>query len=420
MSDSAEKNGAKGVSSIVGSLWPTVSLSVSVVNDNPVVDDWGLCVQGLSKLRYVITAQAHVLSVIKSYSFTFAGQSFQSATGVTAPISLSGMLTPKASAVDSKMLRTTVEGDPIEVLAYHAPQIRHSSVCRCDSEGNETDGGAYLKVSCLAECSELDGRNVLTVRARYRPAGGTYGGYTILQNGVAATVGGGLDSHRSYEVELSAVDTVGTERTINYVASTASVAFHLRAGGNGAAFGKYTESNGLECAWDASFSGDVAVGGELSAHTLQVGGKNLVDWIYPVGAIYLSTAATNPAILFGGVWQAIEDRFLLAAGTAHAALSTGGEASHTLTVEEMPSHSHDITVDGDGEHSHYIENYSSVESWGLGALESWGDGSGISRDVYTDSDGYHTHTAYADYTGDGEAFDLMPPYLTVYMWKRIS
>ena len=409
-----------GSTPAVENLRPSASLSVAVVNDNDVLDGWGLCVQGLSRLRYTITAQAQEETVIDSYGFTFAGQSLSGMTGTTAVIGVSGDLTPTAAVMDSNGLRTTVSGEPVQVYAYNAPRIRSSFAWRCDDQGQETDEGAYLRVLCTAECSELDGRNALTVRVRYRAAGGEYGGYVPLQNGVTATIGGGLDSHTAYEVELSAVDTVGTERSICYTSSTAAVALHLRAGGSGAAFGKYAESDVLECAWDASFSGDVAVAGEVSAQALKVGNKNLVDLIYPVGSVYISTAATDPAVLFGGGWQAIEDRFLLAAGNEFTALSTGGESSHTLTVTELPSHRHTITVDGNGQHSHYIENYASVTSSGSGVMESWGSGSGNSRSIYTDADGYHSHTASASLTGGGTAFDLLPPYLAVYMWKRIS
>lgn len=409
-----------GTTPAVENLRPSASLSVSVVNDNAVLDGWGLCVQGLSRLRYVISAQAQTGAVIQSYGFTFAGQGLNGMTGTTAAIGAVGNLTPTAKVVDSNGMSTTVSGDPVQVYAYNAPRIRSSFAWRCDDQGQETDEGAYLRVSCTAECSELDGRNALTVRARYRAVGGEYGGYVTLQNGVTATMGGGLDSHTAYEVELSAVDTVGMERTICYTSSTAAVALHLRTGGIGAAFGKYAETDALECAWDASFSGDVTVEGEVSAQSLRVGNKALVDLVYPVGSVYISTVATDPAVLFGGGWQAIEDRFLLAAGNAYTALSTGGESSHTLTVEEMPAHRHTITVNGDGQHSHYIENYSVIASSGSGVMESWGSGSGVSRSIYTDADGYHSHTASASLTGGGAAFDLLPPYLTVYMWKRIS
>ena len=331
-----DHTGSGGLLPIIANLWPSASLSVSVVNDNPVIDGWGLCVQGLSKLSYVITAQAHILAVIRSYEFSFAGQSLQGMTGITAPISASGMLTPSASVRDSRLLRTTVDGEPVQVFPYNAPRIRASSVCRCDSEGNETDEGAYLGVSCQAECSELDGRNELTVRVRYRPIGGSYGSYVNLQNGVLTTIGGDLDSHRTYEIELSATDTVGMERTITYTASTAAATLHLRDGGNGAAFGKYAESDALECAWDANFLSDVEVSGELSAQTLRVGNKALVDWVYPVGSIYISMAATDPTVLFGGGWQAIQGSFLLASDNENSELPTEEENNDSLMASETP------------------------------------------------------------------------------------
>ena len=68
--------------------------------------------------------------------------------------------------------------------------------------------------------------------------------------------------------------------------------------------------------------------------------QNLNNKIYPVGSIYISVNSTSPASLFGGTWEQLKDRFLLSAGNTYTAGSTGGEANHTLTVDEMPSHSH--------------------------------------------------------------------------------
>ena len=53
--------------------------------------------------------------------------------------------------------------------------------------------------------------------------------------------------------------------------------------------------------------------------------------IYPVGAIYMSTANTNPSSLFGGTWTRIKDRFLLACCDTYANNKTGGSANHTHT-----------------------------------------------------------------------------------------
>ena len=67
---------------------------------------------------------------------------------------------------------------------------------------------------------------------------------------------------------------------------------------------------------------------------------SLTNLIYPVGAIYQSTASTSPASLFGGSWSQITSRFLYATTSSNG---TGGSNSHTLAESEMPSHSHRCT-----------------------------------------------------------------------------
>ena len=118
---------------------------------------------------------------------------------------------------------------------------------------------------------------------------------------------------------------------------------------------------------------------------------------YPVGSIYLSVNNTSPAKLFGGTWEQLKDRFLLATGDTYNAGSTGGEAQHTLTVNEMPEHTHIIgngTIkvnDGSTGNVAYANNNSILES-------------------------VTNATVYAK--GGSKPHNNMPPYLCVYMWKR--
>lgn len=121
--------------------------------------------------------------------------------------------------------------------------------------------------------------------------------------------------------------------------------------------------------------------------------------IYPVGSIYMSTVNANPATLFGGTWEQLEDRFLLGAGTTYTAGDTGGEAEHTLTVDEMPSHSHNL----------YGQNDSSMSDYMAGSTQPYGIGT--SGNEYT-----NRMTA----TGGDAAHNNMPPYIVVYMWKRLT
>lgn len=114
---------------------------------------------------------------------------------------------------------------------------------------------------------------------------------------------------------------------------------------------------------------------------------------YPVGSIYMSVFETSPASLFGGTWERIEDRFLLAAGSTWAAGETGGEAVHTLTVDEMPAHSHSVPN---------MSGYDTGTAW-VGQ-----NGTAASQ------------TRSTDINGGGAAHNNMPPYLAVYMWKRVA
>lgn len=82
--------------------------------------------------------------------------------------------------------------------------------------------------------------------------------------------------------------------------------------------------------------------------------SSIVDLVYPVGSVYISTNSTSPATLFGGTWSQLKDSFLLGAGDTYTAGDTGGAASasytpsgtvgsHTLTTDEIPSHNHSFT-----------------------------------------------------------------------------
>ena len=88
-------------------------------------------------------------------------------------------------------------------------------------------------------------------------------------------------------------------------------------------------------------------------------GKNLTDTIYPVGSLYWSSKSTNPASLFGGTWVQIKDRFVLACGDTYKTVgATGGASSVTLSVSNMPSHTHSFTPSGTvGSHSHGLNGH---------------------------------------------------------------
>lgn len=152
-----------------------------------------------------------------------------------------------------------------------------------------------------------------------------------------------------------------------------------------------------------------------SINSIQTQVNGILELVYPKGAIYISTVATNPSVLFGfGAWEQIEDVFLLGAGSAYTAGSTGGESTHTLTVQEMPVHSHTVNA-----HSHAIglDNDTTIGTygWSLHVNANGNSVTGAHKTVTSGTSSPNTNTI-----GGSVAHNNMPPYLTVYMFKRVS
>ena len=117
---------------------------------------------------------------------------------------------------------------------------------------------------------------------------------------------------------------------------------------------------------------------------------------FPVGYIYMSVEETSPAELFGGIWEQIKDTFLLACGDIYNNGDVGGEAEHTLTINEMPSHSHSYTFD----------------------QVAYNKSAGTSG--FATNTGGYVNESIIGVKGGGQAHNNMPPYLSVYMWKKVA
>lgn len=271
----------------------------------------------------------------------------------------------------------------MEVLSYANPTLTARLLGRCGADGTLRDDGDCVKVLCTGACSPVGGHNTVTVRYRLRPVGGSYSGYTALENGQEQIIEGVLKT-ASYELELSAVDALGSVRAVEYAIPTAAVAVHLAQGGTAVGVGKYAEHDkAVDIApdWDVWFRG-----------------KRLLDAVWPVGSIYLSASEISPETLFGGTWEQVKDRFLLAAGDVYSLGGTGGQAEHTLTVQELPSHGHGYTYTGQS------------STTGTGAIRLVNPGGTVN--AYTgEKDGR---------TGGGQPHSNMPPYLAVNIWRRTA
>lgn len=137
----------------------------------------------------------------------------------------------------------------------------------------------------------------------------------------------------------------------------------------------------------------------------------MLDLTYPVGSIYMSTSSTSPASLFGGTWERITQRFLFAAdgGGGFPSGTTGGEATHTLTYDEIPAHWHYVYV-------YYDYPASTTVPSSFGMISN----SNLNWSASERTGKHRAGYGFTDNTGGGKSHNNMPPYLAVYMWKRVA
>ena len=125
--------------------------------------------------------------------------------------------------------------------------------------------------------------------------------------------------------------------------------------------------------------------------------------IYPIGSIYMSVNSTNPSTLFGGEWEQIEDRFLLACGTKHSNGSTGGsEDAVVVTHNHSTVDKYVLTTNGGA-----VKRNSNAGTTGTKVSNLLQSDDGITRNIIKN-------------TGTSGVGKNMPPYLAVYCWVRIA
>lgn len=230
---------------------PSASLTVTPESDNAAVASWDVAVQGFSRLRYTLSGSSSYGASVTAREMRCQGQVYTAASGVTDVLGgVDGALAFRVR--DSRGVWSAGGEKTVTVYPYGVPAFTESSAVRCRADGTADENGGYLKVRAAASVSPVGGRNALTLRARWRAAsGGGWSDYTALTAGQDAVLETGLSPRESCRVELTASDGAGSARTVEHLVPTAAVALHLRAGGQGAAFGKYAEHDrALELAED--------------------------------------------------------------------------------------------------------------------------------------------------------------------------
>lgn len=133
--------------------------------------------------------------------------------------------------------------------------------------------------------------------------------------------------------------------------------------------------------------------------------------VHPVGSIFLSTDGTEPAELYGGTWEQIKDVFLLGASDTYPVKSTGGNATHTQTKEELCPHSHRLMQSGQN------AKMNTASMGRNGTLTS-------DRDEYVAfGDSVQLFSSYSftiETVGGGQPMNILNPYYAVNIWRRVA
>lgn len=381
--------------SVPSSAAPVATVALS--DAGGYADTYGAYVQTKSRLKAVTTANGKYGATVKGYTLAISGLTATGATATTGALPESGAVAYAVTVTDSRGLSTVLRGT-ITVLPYAAPGVRSISTARCDADGTDNPAGDHAKVSFVGAVAPLASQNTAAYVIRYRAQGAdtwssqavpdAAGQYTPSAYGVIPAA---VDT--VYEVCIAVTDALGSTASLIVVLPSAQVLFRTAPAVDGLSIGQYlTEAATL------------IVGG-LIKHLKLPGpaavlfdGKSLLDYLHPVGSVYQSTDSTSPAELFGGTWEQIKDRFLLAAGDSHAAGSTGGEETHTLIKAELPDHTHTLKYTGQS----VTEGVNAIRLYQAASYQ------------------YNAYSGGQSSDCEGQAHNNMPPYLAVYTWRRTA
>lgn len=299
------------------------------------------------------------------------------------------------TATDSRG-RTATQTIRIEPMAYAPPTLSQVQIRRCTAAGVEAEDGNYYSAKATAIFAALGGQNTLTLTAAHKIQGGVYGTETALTSGEAAIIGT-ISPDSTYQVRITATDALGNTTVSVASLPTRQWALKFRPNGQGAAFGKAAETDkALEIPADWIFKiGSSTLTAELLASLA-------ADIMHPVGMYVWLAVETDPATLWGGTWvRQPEGLTLVSAGDNYPLNSTGGEATHTLTTAEMPSHQHQMVNGNSGGYDYSAWTKSSVVLHDAGAFGYAGN-------------------ANTSYAGGNAAHNNMMPYKAAYCWLRTA
>ena len=301
-------------------------------------------------------------------------------------------------------------------LAYVRPRITNLTISRCDSAGNISESGTYLRYD-FKWATDLTG---VYIQCQWKPQTAAWGSSsqkstTILSNSSSKSgtitkkvVGSGaISTEQSWSARVYIYDSKGKSyATYSSDMSIGTIAYPIdvRKGGKGIAFGKVAEADNL-----ADFNFKTRFRNSIELKTPN-GIKSFLDAVYPVGSIYMSVKSTNPGKLFGGTWVAWgKGRVPVGINTSDSDFKTvektGGEKTQNLRALIGATHSTTSRIGYAA--AAKIDGYNYTYSIN-------------GNDTIANVPIEHINHSTLVKRHDGADPHTLQPYIVCYMWKRTA
>ena len=365
--------GTKSVSftaAVPGSMKPALSAGWATVtydNSGTKASAIAAWVQGYSKAKatfYSSKVTCKQGATVKKYSITYLGKTVSASPYRTGTITATAAKV-RCTVTDSRGL-TAYEDFSITLLAYAKPALNGVKLYRSDAEGKAADSGTHIAGVATAKYSSLGGKNSVTIKGYWKSVGGSYGSGVAMQAGTAKVISGSttLSTEKSYTAKIIATDSLGNTAAYEATIPTEKVAFHLKAGGDGAAFGKAAEkSKALELAadWNLHAGRSIYMGGSKATNAEK--------------DIYFQTmdGAANPhnTAIYGGNGESAAAWGVYDAQNKRSVIRYDDEAGTLRLLGFTPA---GITISASGS---YLKNFSGtakhISALSMGILRVYGE-----------------------------------------------
>lgn len=307
---------------------------------------------------------------------------------------------------------------------YWVPRITNVVLERCDQDGNPDEYGTYLDVEFNYECCQIITATTAASASIGYLRKGKDEEYTPINLTIKAAASGsvkqlvgdggifGVDD--AYDLRIQVTDSSGGTGTYFGTIGASKFILDFKADGDGVAIGRPASNPGFDVAMESTFEENVYTDKAIMLKTDETPDDSqpvytdILDMIYPVGSIYISTKDVSPQDLFKiGIWQKIENRFLLAAGDVEAG-TEGGKSQYALRANIGAANANPSTI---GYNAAVMTEYQRVNpcSYTITGATWTGDPLPFSHS-----------TPVTEESSTDIITTIMPPYLAVYMWQRIS